>query len=192
MESVFLFLFRTLVDFIAIVLILRLIASHWISGSNPIHQSIILITNPIIRPFRSRLSKQFSIEVILISLCLLIEFFALWLMTTIICLSGPNFLQLIGLGTMNLSILVLRIFFIGILANIILSWLSTNNFTPAARFIGQLVAPILKPIQRRLPYFSSLDFSPMIALVIIQSIIMIIPVNAVFSGILCTNFKQML
>ena len=192
MESVFLFLFRTFVDFIAIVLILRLIASHWISGSNPIHQSIILITNPIIRPFRSRLSKQFSIEVILISLCLLIEFFALWLMTTIICLSGPNFLQLIGLGTMNLSILVLRIFFIGILANIILSWLSTNNFTPAARFIGQLVAPILKPIQRRLPYFSSLDFSPMIALVIIQSIIMIIPVNSVFSGVLCTNIKQIL
>ena len=160
--------------------------------SNPIHQSIIMITNPIIRPFRSRLSKQFSIEVILISLCLLIEFFALWLMTTIICLTGPNFLQLISLGTMNLSILVLRIFFIGILANIILSWLSTNNFTPAARFIGQLVAPILKPIQRRLPYFSGLDFSPMIALVIIQSIIMIIPVNSVFSGVLCTNIKQIL
>ena len=192
MESVFLFLFRTFVDFITIVLILRLIASQWISGSNPIHQSIILITNPIIRPFTSRLSKQSSIEVILISLCLLIEFFALWLMTTIICLSGPNFLQLIGLGTMNLSILVLRIFFIGILANIILSWFSTNNFTPAARFIGQLVAPNLKPIQRRLPYFSGLDFSPMIALVILQSIIMIIPVNAVFSGVLCTNIKQIL
>jgi YggT family protein len=192
MESVFLFLFRTFVDFITIVLILRLIASQWISGSNPIHQSIILVTNPIIRPFTSRFSKQSSIEVILISLCLLIEFFALWLMTTIICLSGPNFLQLIGLGTMNLSILVLRIFFIGILANIILSWLSPNNFTPAARFIGQLVVPVLKPIQRRLPYFSGLDFSPMIALVIIQSIIMIIPVNGVFSGVLCTNIKQIL
>ena len=192
MESVFLFLFRTFVDFVTIVLILRLIASHWISVSNPIHQSIILVTNPIIRPFTSRFSKQSSIEVILISLCLLIEFFALWLMTTIICLSGPNFLQLIGLGTMNLSILVLRIFFIGILANIILSWLSPNNFTPAARFIGQLVVPVLKPIQRRLPYFSGLDFSPMIALVIIQSIIMIIPVNGVFSGVLCTNIKQIL
>jgi len=93
---------------------------------------------------------------------------------------------------MNLSILVLRIFFIGILANIILSWFSTNNFTPAARFIGQLVVPVLKPIQRRLPYFSGLDFSPMIALVIIQSIIMIIPVNGVFSGVLCTNIKQIL
>ena len=192
MESVFLFLFRTFVDFVTIVLILRLIASRWISVSNPIHQSIIVITNPIIRPFASRFSKQSSIEVILISLCLLIELFALWFMTTINCLNGPNFLQLIGLGTMNLIILVLRIFFIGILAHVILSWLSPNKFTPATRFIGELIAPVLKPIQQRLPHFAGLDFSPMIALVIIQSIIMIIPLYTVFSGILCTNFKQIL
>jgi len=192
MESVFLFLFRTFVDFITIVLILRLIASRWISVSNPIHQSIIVITNPIIRPFASRFSKQSSIEVILISLCLLIELFALWFMTTINCLNGPNFLQLIGLGTMNVLILVLRIFFIGILAHVILSWLSPNNFTPATRFIGELISPVLKPIQQRLPHFAGLDFSPMIALVIIQSIIMIIPLYTVFSGILCTNFKQIL
>jgi len=192
MESMFLFLFRAFVDFITIVLILRLIASRWISVSNPIHQSIIVITNPIIRPFASRFSKQSSIEVILISLCLLIELFALWFMTTINCLNGPNFLQLIGLGTMNLIILVLRIFFIGILAHVILSWLSPNKFTPATRFIGELIAPVLKPIQQRLPHFAGLDFSPMIALVIIQSIIMIIPLYTVFSGILCTNFKQIL
>jgi len=192
MENVFLFLFRTFVDFITIVLILKLIASRWISVSNPIHQSVILITNPIIRPFTSRFSKQSSIEVILISLCLLIDVFALWFMTTINCLNGPNFLQLIGLGSMKLIILILRIFFISILAHIILSWLSPNNFSPATRFIGELVAPVLRPIQRRLPYLAGLDFSPLIVLVIIQAIIMIIPVNQVFSGILCTNFKQIL
>ena len=192
MESVFLFLFRTFVDFITIAFILRLIASNWISESNPIHQSIILITSPIIRPLTSRFSNKSSMAVILISLCLLIELFSLWFMTTINCLNGPNFLQLIGLGSMNLIILVLRIFFISILAHVILSWLSPNNFTPAARFVGELVTPVLRPIQQRLPYLAGLDFSPMIALVIIQSIIMIIPVNAVFSGILCTNFKQIL
>jgi len=136
MENVFLFLFRTFVDFITIVLILRLIASRWISANNPIHQSIVLITSPIIRPFTSRFSKQWSLEIILIGLCLLIELFALWFMTTINCLNGPNFLQLIGLSTMKLMILVLRIFFISILAHVILTWLSPNSFTPATRFIG--------------------------------------------------------
>ena len=72
-------------------------------------------------------------------------------------------------------------------------WSGLNEIVnPAARFIGDLVAPVMRPIQRRLPHFAGLDFSPMITLVIIQSIIMIIPVNAVFSGILCTNFKQIL
>ena len=192
MENVFLFLFRTFVDFITIVLILRLIASRWISANNPIHQSIVLITGPIIRPFTSRFSKQSSLEIILISLCLLIELFALWFMTTINCLNGPNFLQLIGLSTMKLMILVLRIFFISILAHVILTWLSPNSFTPATQFIGELVAPVLRPIKARLPYLAGLDFSPLIAVVIIQSIIMIIPINTVFSGILCLNFRQIL
>ena len=192
MENVFLFLFRTFVDFITIVLILRLIASRWISANNPIHQSIVLITGPIIRPFTSRFSKRPSLEIILISLCLLIELFALWFMTTINCLNGPNFLQLIGLGTMKLMILFLRIFFISILAHVILTWLSPNSFTPATRFIGELVAPVLRPIKARLPYLAGLDFSPLIAVVIIQSIIMIIPINTVFSGILCSNFRQIL
>ena len=192
MENVFLFLFRTFVDFITIVLILRLIASRWISANNPIHQSIVQITGPFIRPFTSRFSKRSSLEIILISLCLLIELFALWFMTTINCLNGPNFLQLIGLSTMKLMILVLRIFFISILAHVILTWLSPNSFTPATRFIGELVAPVLRPIKVRLPYLAGLDFSPLIAVVIIQSIIMIIPINTVFSGILCSNFRQIL
>ncbi|HIN13277.1 MAG TPA: YggT family protein [Gammaproteobacteria bacterium] len=192
MENVFLFLFRTFVDFITIVLILRLIASRWISANNPIHQSIVLITSPIIRPFTSRFSKRSSLAIILVSLCLLIELFALWFMTTINCLNGPNFLQLIGLGTMKLMILFLRIFFISILAHVILTWLSPNSFTPATRFIGELVAPVLRPIKARLPYLAGLDFSPLIAVVIIQSIIMIIPINTVFSGILCSNFRQIL
>ena len=192
MENVFLFLFRTFVDFITIVLILRLIASRWISANNPIHQSIVLITGPIIRPFTSMFSKQSSLEIILISLCLLIELFALWFMTTINCLNGPNFLQLIGLSTMKLMILVLRIFFISILAHVILTWLSPNSFTPATRFIGELVTPVLRPIKARLPYLAGLDFSPLIAVVIIQSIIMIIPINIIFSGILCSNFRQIL
>ena len=192
MESVFLFLFRTFVDFITIVLILRLIASRWISGSNPIHQSIILITSPMIRPFTSKFSKKSSMTVILISLCLLIELFSLWFMTTINCLNGPNFLQLISLGSMNLIILVLRIFFISILAHVILSWLSPNNFTPAARFIGELVTPVLSTDSTKITLPCRFRFSPLIALVIIQSIIMIIPVNVFFSGILCTNINQIL
>ena len=86
----------------------------------------------------------------------------------------------------------LRIFFISILAHVILTWLSPNSFTPATRFIGELVAPVLRPIKARLPYLAGLDFSPLIAVVIIQSIIMIIPINTVFSGILCLNFRQIL
>ena len=192
MENLFFFLFRTFIDFVSIVLVLRLIAARFISTSNPIHQFIILFTNPIIRPFSSRFLKQSSFEIILISLVLLIELFGLWFMMTFQCLTGPSFLQLIGLSLMNVIILVLRIFLFSILAHVILSWFNPNYYSPAIRFIGELVSPILKPIQKRMPYLSGLDLSPLISIVIIQSIIMIIPVDSALTGIVCSNLSKII
>nr|ADI20991.1 hypothetical protein [uncultured gamma proteobacterium EB080_L93H08] len=43
--------------------------------------------------------------------------------------------------------------------------MSPNNDTPISDFIRQLIVPILKPIQKRLPYPAGFDFSPVIAIV---------------------------
>lgn len=63
--------------------------------------------------------------------------------------------------------IVLNIAMIVIIARAILSWVSPDPYNPIVRIINQLSEPILFPIRRRVPYFNGIDFSPIIALIVV-------------------------
>ena len=191
MSNLLLFLFTTLVDFVILLLLLRVFSSFWVSTNNQIHQSIILMTNSILNPLRSNLNNKTFIYVVL-CVCLLIKFFTLWLMTKFACLIGPNFFQLVGLSIFSLLRFVLNILFFTIIIHAVFSWILNNQHNSFSDFIRQLVVPILHPIQKRLPYPAGMDFSPFIAIVVIQSINLIIPFGEFTDNIVCMNLAQIL
>ena len=191
MSNLLLFLFTTLVDFVILLLLLRVFSSFWVSTNNQIHQSIILMTNSILNPLRSNLNNKTFIYVVL-CVCLLIKFFTLWLMTKFACLIGPNFFQLFGLSIFSLLRFVLNILFFTIIIHAVFSWILNNQHNSFSDFIRQLVVPILHPIQKRLPYPAGMDFSPFIAIVVIQSINLIIPFSEFTDNIVCMNLAQIL
>ncbi len=63
--------------------------------------------------------------------------------------------------------IVLNIALIVIIARAILSWVSPDPYNPIVRIINQLSEPVLFPIRRHVPYFSGIDLSPIIALMVI-------------------------
>ncbi len=63
--------------------------------------------------------------------------------------------------------IVLTIAMVVVIARAVLSWVSPDPHNPIVRIINQLSEPFLFPIRRRVPYFSGIDFSPIIALLII-------------------------
>ncbi len=191
MSNLLLFLFTTLVDFVILLLLLRVFSSFWVSTNNQIHRSIILMTNSILNPLRSNLNNKTFIYVVL-CVCLLIKFFTLWLMTKFACLIGPNFFQLVGLSIFSLLRFVLNILFFTIIIHAVFSWILNNQHNAFSDFIRQLVVPILHPIQKRLPYPAGMDFSPFIAIVVIQSINLIIPFSEFTDNIVCMNLAQIL
>ena len=191
MSNLLLFLFTTLVDFVILLLLLRVFSSFWVSTNNQIHQSIILMTNSILNPLRSNLNNKTFIYVVL-CVCLLIKFFTLWLMTKFACLIGPNFFQLVGLSIFSLLRFVLNILFFTIIIHAVFSWILNNQHNSFSDFIRQLVVPILHPIQKRLPFPAGMDFSPFIAIVVIQSINLIIPFSEFTDNIVCMNLAQIL
>ena len=191
MSNLLLFLFTTLVDFVILLLLLRVFSSFWVSTNNQIHQSIILMTNSILNPLRSNLNNKTFIYVVL-CVCLLIKFFTLWLMTKFACLIGPNFFQLVGLSIFSLLRFVLNILFFTIIIHAVFSWILNNQHNSFSDFIRQLVVPILHPIQKRLPYPAGMDFSPFIAIEVIQSINLIIPFSEFTDNIVCMNLAQIL
>jgi len=55
-----------------------------------------------------------------------------------------------------------------IIARAVLSWVSPDPYNQIVRIINQLSEPLLFPVRKRVPYFSGVDFSPLIVLLIIM------------------------
>ena len=170
---------------------LRVFSAYWVSVNNQIHRSVILMTDSILKPFRGSINNKTFIYLI-VALCLLIKFFALWVMTQFSCIVAPNLLPLIGLSVGSLIHFVLNNLFFAIIAHVIFSWILSNQHNSFSDFIRQLVVPILYPIQKRLPYPAGMDFSPFIAIVVIQSIKLIIPLYEFTNNVVCINLNQIL
>ncbi len=54
-----------------------------------------------------------------------------------------------------------------VIARAVLSWVSPDPYNPLVRIINQLSEPMIYPVRQRLPYFSGIDFSPLVVLLVI-------------------------
>jgi YggT family protein len=54
-----------------------------------------------------------------------------------------------------------------IFARILLTWLPISPWNPIAKWLRIIVDPILRPFRRILPTFSGMDFSPLLALLVL-------------------------
>jgi YggT family protein len=62
---------------------------------------------------------------------------------------------------------VADVLYVLILARIVVSWLNVNPWNPVVRWLRRIVDPILRPFRRILPSFAGIDFSPLLAILVI-------------------------
>ncbi len=55
-----------------------------------------------------------------------------------------------------------------IFVRVLLSWVRVNPYNPLIRLLYDLTDPILAPFQRLIPPAGGLDFSPLVALIVID------------------------
>ena len=59
------------------------------------------------------------------------------------------------------------VLYVAMLGRVILSWINLGARNPVSVIIYQVTEPILQPIRRVMPTLGMLDFSPMIAIILI-------------------------
>ncbi|RME83340.1 MAG: YggT family protein [Caldilineae bacterium] len=64
--------------------------------------------------------------------------------------------------------LLANILVLALIARAILSWVRIDPYHPIIRLLDQITEPVLAPIRRLLPMAAGLDFSPIIAIVLID------------------------
>ena len=78
------------------------------------------------------------------------------------------------MGLISIINAIFTIFYLLILAHIILSWVRPNPYHPVwgpiIRVVNGVMDPIMNPVRRILPPLGGLDFSPMIVLLLARLI----------------------
>lgn len=64
--------------------------------------------------------------------------------------------------------LVFTVLNLAILARVLVSWINPNPYHPAMQILYQITEPILAPIRQYLPRTGMIDFSPLVAIILIQ------------------------
>jgi len=62
---------------------------------------------------------------------------------------------------------VLTLYSFAFIARTFLSWFRISHYHPVARFLIQITEPVLAPLRRYIPPVGGMDFTPMVALLIL-------------------------
>lgn len=66
--------------------------------------------------------------------------------------------------------LIFTLYSFAIIARSLLPWFRVDPYHPAVQFLIRITEPLLAPIRRSIPSIGGLDFSPMVALLIVWAL----------------------
>jgi YggT family protein len=166
------FLLSTVFNLLTLLFLLRFFLQLFKAPfNNPLSYMVVSLTDFAVKPTRRIVPSWGKIDLSTLILALvaqlLLQICLLWLRDLPISLVGNAiWTSLIGMSLLGVFRTVLDVFFYAILLQVILSWV--NPHSPISSVLNSLTKPILAPIQRLLPTAGGMDFSPVVALILIQ------------------------
>ncbi len=166
------FLLNTIFNLLTLLFLLRFFLQLFKAPfNNPLSYMVVSLTDFAVKPARRIIPSWGRIDLSTLVLALLTQFLLqlslLWLRDVPLSLVGNGIWpSLIGMSFLGLFRTTLDVFFYAILLQVILSWV--NPQSPISSVLNNLTKPILAPIQRFLPAAGGMDFSPVVALILIQ------------------------
>ncbi|MBS9405211.1 YggT family protein [Halomonas sp. TRM85114] len=165
-----LLLVNTLINIYLFLLMLRfLLQASRADYYNPISQSVVKVTQPVVRPFQSFLGPVMG----RFDLATLAAGFVIKAVSILVILqiAGFGMAPLIGVAIGAVAALanaILKIYFLALIVMIILSWVAPNASHPGALMVMQLVEPIMAPLRKVIPPLGMIDLSPIVAFIAIS------------------------
>lgn len=163
---------RTLGELYVFILLLRfLLQVARADYYNPISQSVVKLTQPVLTPFQRILPKAGRLDLSPVVVAFIAK---LLILIAIVALHGANIQSYLPAlliytvaGVLNS---ILDIYFWAVIGSVIISWVAPGSYHPAPQLISQLTEPVFKLAQKVIPPLGGLDLSPILIFLAIQII----------------------
>ena len=174
LTNALIFLLSTLTAFCTYILLCRFILQMLnVDFFNPVSQAIVRMTDSPLNLLRRLLpsSKKYDFAAFLIAFSFQLLHIVL---AALLYKSNINLGGTILIGLANTLHKMVNLFTFSILGYVLISWLSHGRYNPLLDLIKSISLPLLSRTRRLLPSFGGLDFSPMLAIILLQLIIMLV------------------
>lgn len=168
------YLISTLTDLYVAAILLRLLL-QWVRADfyNPLSQFLVKITNPVLVPARRIIPSVGKLDTASVVVMLLLELAQL----AIIMVLNPSgfgvqFLLLFAIKKLVFTLLMM--YFVLIIARVIVSWIANQSRHPLIPLIYQLTEPVLRPISKLIPPIGGIDLSPLFALIALRFLLLLL------------------
>ena len=141
---------------------------------NPLSQFLITVTNPCLRHLRRWVPGFLGIDWPSIILLTLLQGMEICL---ILLVRGGGLPALAGLPVLivaHLLELCIWIYLVVIIVQVLISWINPGAHSPVIVLLYQLTNPLLRPLRRRLPPAGGLDWSPLVAMVLLNLLLLLV------------------
>ncbi len=160
------FLVRTLFELVIFIVLVRYFLQAFRANFfNPIVQTLVKITDPVLNPLRPYMPRvgRHDLASLLVALVLIV--LMVWVLGMM--QGGMPILTLVLMSIYFAFLLVTDLFFWTILMRAVASWVG-NNRSPGVALLEDLTDPLLQPVQKFLPPLGGFDLSPLAVLIVIQ------------------------
>mgnify|MGYP001101809249 FL=1 len=168
-QEIGVYLVQALSSLLLIVIVLRGVL-HAVRADfyNPITQFVVKATNPVIAPLRKLIPFSGRVDPAAVLLALLVQGLGIALVLWFSGFMPPNPLLLLGWSVIGVASLLVNMYFIALIAMIVISWVAPGSHNPAIYLLYQITEPVMAPVRSLLPNMGGLDFSPILLFILIN------------------------
>ena len=168
------YLISTLIDLYVTAILLRLLLQFVRADFyNPLCQFLVLVTNPVVVPFRRIIPAIGPVDTASIVVMIILQAVGVFLITALgVAIMSP--VQVLIFSCIKLLMMTLLTYTVLIIASVILSWVGPRARHPIVPLIFQLIEPVLRPFRKVIPAIGGIDLSPLFALITIRFLMLLL------------------
>jgi YggT family protein len=141
---------------------------------NPLAQTIIRVTNPIVLPLRRVLPPIGRTDTASVVAVILAGLFRTVVARALAGASAFTPWTLLVVSVIDLLDLTILIYMFALVLYVLLSYIAADSYNPAGRVLSDLCEPLLRPFRRALPLVGSFDLSPLVVWLLLQVLRMVL------------------
>jgi len=157
---------------------------------NPLAQTVVKLTNPILIPLRRIVPGFMGQDIAALVLCLLLIIAKMMVFKMLmlgqvnvagypVSSSALSLLGMVTLAPIDLLHLFFNVFIYSLVILAIMSWISPMGQNPAAEVLSDITRPVIEPVRRWIKPIGGMDFSLLVALVLLQMLKIILIGNLI-------------